>query len=94
MNYDDVRLDMEDKQAGFAGLGLMGSLMAAHAVRQGWRITGWNRSPGAVARLLDQGGTAAATVADMRNLPVIIFMLPDLPHIEEAAAGLLLVPAC
>lgn len=90
MNYDDVRLDMEDKQAGFAGLGLMGSLMAAHAVRQGWRITGWNRSPGAVARLLDQGGTAAATVADMRDLPVIIFMLPDLPHIEEAAAGLLL----
>ena len=81
---------MEDKQAGFAGLGLMGSLMAANAMRQGWRITGWNRSPEAVARLQDQGGIAATTVADMRNLPVIVFMLPDLPHVQEAAAGLLL----
>lgn len=81
---------MEDKQAGFAGLGLMGSLMAANAMRQGWRITGWNRSPEAVTRLQDQGGIAATTVADMRNMPVIVFMLPDLPHVQEAAAGLLL----
>jgi 2-hydroxy-3-oxopropionate reductase len=26
----------------------------------------------------------------MRNMPVIVFMLPDLPHVQEAAAGLLL----
>ena len=80
---------MKDKQAGFVGLGLMGNLMAANAIKHGWHITGWNRSPEAVARLTDCGGTAAATVADMHHLPIIIFMLPDLPQIEEAAGGLL-----
>lgn len=80
---------MEDKRAGFAGLGLMGGLMAANAVRKGWQVAGWNRSPGAVARLRDLGGTAVQQVEDLAHLPVIVFMLPDLPHIEEAAIGLL-----
>lgn len=80
---------MEDKRAGFAGLGLMGGLMAANALRSGWQVTGWNRSPGAAGRLRDLGGTIVPAVEDLGHLPVIVFMLPDLPHIEEAAAGLL-----
>ncbi|WP_457950456.1 NAD(P)-dependent oxidoreductase [Pseudarthrobacter sp. alpha12b] len=80
---------MKDNRAGFVGLGHMGKLMAAHAMAKGWHITGWNRSHDALARLQALGGAAAERVSDLRSLPIIIFMLPDLSHIEEAAAELL-----
>jgi 2-hydroxy-3-oxopropionate reductase len=80
---------MEDKRAGFAGLGLMGLPMAKNLVAAGWEVTAWNRSPGPVAELLALGGKSAPDVACLRDLPVIAFMLPDLSFIEEAAAGLL-----
>jgi len=80
---------MEDKRAGFVGLGLMGNLMAVNAISAGWQISGWNRSPDALSRLQNLGGVAVARIADMRHLPTIVFMLPDLSYIEEAARGLL-----
>jgi 2-hydroxy-3-oxopropionate reductase len=80
---------MEDRTAGFVGLGLMGQPMAANLLRSGWDLTLWNRSPGALTALEELGGQRAREVADMRDLPVIAFMLPDLSFIEEAAAGLL-----
>jgi 3-hydroxyisobutyrate dehydrogenase-like beta-hydroxyacid dehydrogenase len=80
---------MQDRRAGFVGLGLMGLPMAANAISKGWQVTGWNRSPGPVLELQKLGGARAEQIADMRDLPAIIFMLPDLTHIEEAAAGLL-----
>jgi 3-hydroxyisobutyrate dehydrogenase-like beta-hydroxyacid dehydrogenase len=46
---------MDDKRAGFAGLGLMGGLMAANAARKGWQVSGWNRSADAAASLQDIG---------------------------------------
>lgn len=76
-------------RAGFVGLGLMGAPMAANLLRAGWSVTGWNRSPAAVEGLLGLGGRGASTVADLRDEPVIIFMLPDLSFIEDAAGGLL-----
>ncbi|MFJ6281459.1 NAD(P)-dependent oxidoreductase [Pseudarthrobacter oxydans] len=76
-------------RAGFVGLGLMGAPMAVNLLRAGWSVTGWNRSPAAVEDLLRLGGSGAATVADLRDEPVIIFMLPDLSFTEDAAAGLL-----
>jgi 2-hydroxy-3-oxopropionate reductase len=80
---------MGDKIAGFVGLGLMGRPMAANLLRSGWNLTLWNRSGGAVEDLEKLGSRRAADVADMRDLPVIVFMLPDLSFIEEAAAALL-----
>jgi len=80
---------MGDKMAGFVGLGLMGKPMAANLLRSGWDLTLWNRSASAFADLEKLGGRRAADVAGMRDLPVIVFMLPDLSFIEEAAAGLL-----
>jgi 2-hydroxy-3-oxopropionate reductase len=82
-------VDPSQQRAGFVGLGLMGAPMAANLVKAGWSVTGWNRSPSAVEDLVRLGGSAAAMVEDLRNEPVIIFMLPDLPYIEQAAAGLL-----
>lgn len=75
--------------AGFVGLGLMGAPMAANLLKAGWAVTAWNRSTAAVDEFVQLGGASAASVADLRNQPVIIFMLPDLSFIEEAASGLL-----
>lgn len=63
--------------------------MAANLVKAGWHVSGWNRSPSAVRDLKALGGNGVDRVADLRDQPVIIFMLPDLPYIEDAAAGLL-----
>lgn len=75
--------------AGFVGLGLMGAPMAANLLKAGWAVTAWNRSTAAVDEFVQLGGASAASVADLRDQPVIIFMLPDLSFIEEAASGLL-----
>lgn len=75
--------------AGFVGLGLMGAAMAANLLAAGWEVTAWNRSRPAVERLERLGGRGVADVAQLNGLPVIVFMLPDLPDIEAAAAPLL-----
>jgi 3-hydroxyisobutyrate dehydrogenase-like beta-hydroxyacid dehydrogenase len=80
---------VDRKEVGFVGLGLMGGPMAANLLGAGWAVTGWNRSPAALDDFVARGGARAASVDALRDAPVIIFMLPDLPHIEESAAGLL-----
>lgn len=80
---------MEDKRAGFVGLGLMGLPMAENLLRAGWDVSAWNRSAEPLRQLALKGGRQAPDVAALRNLPVIAFMLPDLSFIEEAAEGLL-----
>jgi len=80
---------MNIQKAGFVGLGLMGAPMAANLVRKGWAVTAWNRSAAALHAFEELGGARAGDVASLRDQPVIVFMLPDLGFIEEAAAGLL-----
>jgi 2-hydroxy-3-oxopropionate reductase len=80
---------MEDKRAGFVGLGLMGLPMAKNLLRAGWAVTAWNRSAGPLQQLAAEGGRPVPNIQALRDLPVIAFMLPDLSFIEEAAAGLL-----
>ncbi|WP_427018317.1 NAD(P)-dependent oxidoreductase [Pseudarthrobacter sp. P1] len=76
-------------RAGFVGLGLMGAPMAANLLRAGWQVTAWNRSTAALDSLVHAGATRAATVAELRDEPTIVFMLPDLGYIETAAQPLL-----
>ncbi|MGO4433604.1 NAD(P)-dependent oxidoreductase, partial [Paenarthrobacter sp. RAF9] len=78
---------MDGKRVGFVGLGLMGAPMAANIAKAGWAVTGWNRSDKAFRDL--RGVKRAAEVAHLRDEDAIIFMLPDLPFIEEAAQALL-----
>ena len=77
------------RSAGFVGLGLMGAPMAANLLKAGWTVSAWNRSAAAVDDFMRLGGTGVPNVAALRDEPVIIFMLPDLSFIEQAAAGLL-----
>lgn len=82
-------MDRDRKEAGFVGLGLMGAPMAANLLRAGWAVSAWNRSPAALGEFEALGGARVDDVEELRDAPVIIFMLPDLSHIEAAAAGLL-----
>jgi len=88
-NGNDALGNPAPNRAGFVGLGLMGAPMAANLLKAGWQVTGWNRSPAPVRELEELGGTGVDKVTDLRDEPFVIFMLPDLPFIEEAAAGLL-----
>ncbi len=82
-------MEWDRKEAGFVGLGLMGAPMAANLLNAGWAVTAWNRSPAALDQFAALGGARVAGVEELRDTPVIIFMLPDLSYIEDAAAGLL-----
>ena len=82
-------MDRDRKEAGFVGLGLMGAPMAANLLKAGWSVSAWNRSPAALDEFEALGGARVAEVEELRDTPVIIFMLPDLSYIEDAAAGLL-----
>ena len=74
---------------GFVGLGYMGAPMAANLLSKGWPVTAWNRSPAALDEVAARGARTAATVAELRDADILIFMLPDLGFIIDAAAPLL-----
>ena len=72
----------------FIGLGIMGEPMAAHLVKAGHDVVGYNRSRPAIDRLVAAGGRAGESVADaVRNADVVITMLPDSPDVESVALG-------
>ncbi|MQA97112.1 MAG: 2-hydroxy-3-oxopropionate reductase [Streptosporangiales bacterium] len=73
---------------GFIGLGIMGLPMAANLVKAGFEVAGYNRSPGKIAKLAEQGGTAAGSVAEaVRGADVVITMLPDSPDVQAVVLG-------
>jgi 2-hydroxy-3-oxopropionate reductase len=73
---------------GFIGLGIMGSPMAAHLVRAGHDVTGYDLDEGAVAKLIEAGGAGASSVADaVKGAQVVITMLPDHPQVEVVVLG-------
>jgi len=49
-------------RVGFVGLGTMGTLMAVNLARAGFALTVWNRTPGRVQELLEQGATRALSL--------------------------------
>jgi len=81
-------MNVELRRIGFIGLGIMGQPMAGNLVRAGYHVTGYNRSDGAVERLVAQGGHAAATVGDVvRAVDAVITMLPNSTEVEGVALG-------
>jgi 2-hydroxy-3-oxopropionate reductase len=82
-------MELDRKEAGFVGLGLMGAPMAANLLKAGWDVSAWNRSPAALDAFEALGGSRVARVDELRDMPVIVFMLPDLSYIEDSAAALL-----
>ncbi|TDD72958.1 2-hydroxy-3-oxopropionate reductase [Jiangella aurantiaca] len=73
---------------GFIGLGVMGGPMAANLVKAGFEVTGFNRSPAKVQRLVEAGGRGAASAAAAaEGADVVITMLPDSPDVEAVLLG-------
>ena len=72
---------------GFIGLGKMGQGMAANLVKAGHRVTVYNRSPDKAEALVEQGASAARTVAEASHAEVVFTMLADDRAVEAVALG-------
>jgi 2-hydroxy-3-oxopropionate reductase len=73
---------------GFIGLGIMGGPMAANLVKAGFDVVGYNRSPEAIGRLVDQGGRGAGSLAEAAgDADVVVTMVPDSADVEAVALG-------
>ncbi|GAA2173637.1 2-hydroxy-3-oxopropionate reductase [Arthrobacter parietis] len=70
------------------GLGIMGLPMAINLVKAGHTVTGFNRSSDKMDKLVSEGGSAAASIADaVKDADVVITMVPDSPDVEGVVSG-------
>jgi len=73
---------------GFIGLGIMGRPMAANLLAAGHELTVFNRSPGPMRALEEQGARPAQSAEEAAaSADVVITMLPDSPQVTEVVAG-------
>ncbi len=76
------------KKIGFAGLGIMGSGMAANMIRKGFEVTVWNRDAGRCAPLAAAGARVARTPAEMASqAEVVITMVRDDAAVRAVLSG-------
>ena len=75
-------------RVGFVGLGTMGTLMAVNLARAGFALTVWNRTPGRVQELLEQGAPRATSPAELaRCCDVVVACLTVSPQVEAVLFG-------
>ncbi|BBX63652.1 3-hydroxyisobutyrate dehydrogenase [Mycobacterium saskatchewanense] len=74
-------------EIGFVGLGNMGRGMAVNLIKAGHQVTVYNRSPDKAEALVQQGATAARTVADASRGEVVFTMLADDSAVEDVTLG-------
>jgi 3-hydroxyisobutyrate dehydrogenase len=75
-------------RVGFVGLGTMGGAMAANAVRAGFEVSAWNRTPGRAGELEELGvhmRESPAAVAAASD--VVITIVSDTPDVEAVLFG-------
>ena len=76
------------KKVGFAGLGTMGSAMAANLARAGFPLTVWNRTPGRAEELKSLGATEAASPRELaRASELVVTCVTDSPQMAEVVFG-------
>jgi 3-hydroxyisobutyrate dehydrogenase-like beta-hydroxyacid dehydrogenase len=74
---------MAGMNVGFVGLGAMGSAMAGALLRAGHRVQVWNRSPGPVRALVEQGARPAADLGEIFGNEAVLSMLADDATVES-----------
>ena len=75
-------------RVGFAGLGIMGSRMAANLARAGHELTVFNRTQAtAQAFAAEHGATVAERPADLSGCDVVVTMVVDGPQVEQVLLG-------
>jgi 2-hydroxy-3-oxopropionate reductase len=73
---------------GFIGLGIMGLPMAVNLTTAGFEVVGYNRTKGRADQLAERGGRAAGSVAEaVRDVDVVVTMLPDSPDVQAVLRG-------
>jgi 2-hydroxy-3-oxopropionate reductase len=73
---------------GFIGLGIMGGPMAAHLVKAGYDVIGYNLTRDRIDALIGVGGRGADDVVGaVRDADIIITMVPDSPDVEAVTSG-------
>jgi 3-hydroxyisobutyrate dehydrogenase-like beta-hydroxyacid dehydrogenase len=75
-------------KVGFIGLGVMGAPMALNILKKGHQLTVYDRSPEAVAKLVQAGAVAAQTAKEVgANSEIVVTMLPEPQHVEDVILG-------
>ncbi|MDJ0318904.1 2-hydroxy-3-oxopropionate reductase [Arthrobacter antibioticus] len=70
------------------GLGIMGLPMAVNLIKAGYTVAGFNRSQGAIDKLVTAGGRGGTSIADVvKDADVIVTMVPDSPDVEGVVNG-------
>jgi len=84
----------EQLNLGFVGLGVMGEPMSINLARKsGQPVHVYDRAADAVARVVAQGGQAAASVADVAGQSDIVFLsLPSIDQVESVVDEILASP--
>lgn len=68
---------------GFAGLGIMGSAMAANLVKAGFKVTVWNRSSDKCSPLTDMGAALADSPRELAERNDIVIAMMANPQVVQ-----------
>jgi 3-hydroxyisobutyrate dehydrogenase len=75
-------------RVGFAGLGTMGSAMAANLARAGFTLSVWNRTPGRGEALVALGAVEVDTPCSLaRASDIVVTCVTDSPQLAEVLFG-------
>ena len=75
-------------KVGFIGLGVMGAPMALNILKHGHELTVYDKSPEAVARLVQAGAKQAHTAREVGAASeIVVTMLPEPQHVEQVVLG-------
>ena len=75
-------------KVGFVGLGVMGAPMALNILKGGHELTVYDKSPEAIARLVQAGAKQANTAREVGAASdIVVTMLPEPQHVEQVVLG-------
>jgi len=76
------------RRVGIVGIGIMGTAMMRNLAKDGFEVVGYDIAEGAMARLAEAGGIAAASPRDVaEKAEILITSLPSVDAFEQVMAG-------
>jgi len=76
------------RRVGIVGIGIMGTAMMRNLAKDGFEVVGYDIAEGAMARLAEAGGIAAASPRDVaEKAEILITSLPSVDAFEQIMAG-------
>ena len=76
------------RRVGIVGIGVMGKAMMRNVVRGGLEVVGYDVAEGAMARLAEAGGIAAASPRDVaEKVEILITSLPSVDAFDQVMTG-------